>query len=157
MCDSPQSLKLCTCSEQIDLSKESHWILNGGRSNREPPMRVVGSIAHPPDFETRSPRSISRWYTQAQESFERLSWGHLGILAEELEKLLNRSNCFDFEVELKRGTLLTLKFISPSGFECIQFEFKIKRWKAVGAWTETQVESMETGTRDPQPEYGPIR
>jgi hypothetical protein len=99
-------------------------------------MRVVGSIAHPPDFETRSPRSTSRWYTRAQESFERLSWGHLGILAEELEKILNGSNCFDFEVKLKRGTLLTLKFASFTGFDCVQFEFKIKRWKAIHAWVE---------------------
>lgn len=120
-------------------------------------MRVVGSIAHPPDFETRSPRSISRWYTQAQESFERLSWGHLGILAEELEKTLNRSNCFDFEVELKRGTLLTLKFISPSGFECIQFEFKIKRWKAIHAWEETPDQAEALSRRNPHPEFGPIR
>jgi hypothetical protein len=57
-------------------------------------------------------------------------------LALRLEKILNRSNCFDFEVKLKRGTFLTLKFASPTGFDCIQFELKNKRWKAVGAWAD---------------------
>ena len=169
MCDSPQSLKLCTCSEQIDLTKDSHWILGEHRTYSKGPTFITGMIARPPDFKTRSERSTSKWYKNAQESLERLNWGPLLGLALRLEKILNRSNCFDFEVKLKRGTFLTLKFASPTGFDCIQFELKNKRWKAVGAWDDAPsrraIDPVERRMRalgikrDPPveaPPYGPI-
>jgi hypothetical protein len=154
MCDSPQSLKLCTCSAQIDLSRESHWILGGEQSDKEPVTRVLGTIAIRDPEEFSSSGSYRSHVARVAQSFERLSWGHLAIDAEEFERLLNRSNCFDFELKPKRGMLLTLKFAAMTGFDCIQFEFKIKKWKAIHAWVESPEEASQVGCKST--DHGPI-
>ncbi|RZK27047.1 MAG: hypothetical protein EOO43_00875 [Flavobacterium sp.] len=117
MCSISENLKLCTCSDILDVEElENYWILYRHRRGRD--VRIMGLVTTP----------IKYLLAEGVENRTKVS----------LAQILNDNNCFDFPYKPKAQDMLAI-FLHPEKFkiqEKIQdyerldygFEYQGGRW-----------------------------
>lgn len=108
MCKVSDSLKLCTCGDQIDYEKD-HWVLHRFNKDKDDSFIVGEPMMFPTlDQETQ------------EKNIESL-----------LNQLNNNKNIFDFPIELQNKDRLAFCFYFDEQPNYYGFEYKEGKWKNI--------------------------